>query len=160
MKRFYLISVLLIICIFSLSLFAQDYSYDYKEMKMDEYKAELAKWQKCEADNKAKIAEEEAQIAQLNEEIAATEKQIEDTWNEIYALLGTDKAGYEAYMASLQALENELSGFVALSPEDIYTRMGELTGFEERLAELKKDKKSLTTESQGYISRIEKYHRR
>lgn len=155
MKRFYLISVLLTLCIFSLSLFAQDYSYDYKEMKMDEYKAELAKWQKCEADNKAKIAEEEAQIAQLNEEIAATEKQIDDTWNEIYALLGTDKAGYEAYLASLKALENELSGFVALSPEDIYTRMGELTALEERLAELKKDKKSLTTESQGYISRIE-----
>ena len=75
---------------------------------MDEYKAELAKWQKCEADNKAKIAEEEAQIAQLNEEMAATEKQIDDTWNEIYALLGTDKAGYETYLGSLKALETNL----------------------------------------------------
>jgi len=154
MKRYYLISLLLI-SIFSLSLLAQEYSYDYKNMKMDEYKAELAKWQKCEADNKAQIAEQEAQIAKLNEEIAATEQQIEDTWNEIYALLGTDKAGYQAYLGQLKALENELSGFVALSPEEIYTRMGELQGFKERLAELKKDKKSLTTESQGYISRIE-----
>jgi nucleoid-associated protein YgaU len=154
MKRFYLISLLLV-SIFSLSLLAQEYSYDYKNMKMDEYKAELAKWQKCEADNKAQIAEQEAQIAKLNEEIAMTEQQIADTWNEIYALLGTDKAGYEAYLGQLKALENELSGFVALSPEDIYTRMGELDGFKQRLAELKKDKKSLTTESQGYISRIE-----
>ena len=154
MKRYYLISLLLI-SIFSLSLLAQEYSYDYKNMKMDEYKAELAKWQKCEADNKAQIAEQEAQIAKLNEEIAATEQQIEDTWNEIYALLGTDKAGYQAYLGQLKALENELSGFVALSPEEIYTRMGELKGFKERLADLKKDKKSLTTESQGYISRIE-----
>ncbi|UCF63813.1 MAG: LysM peptidoglycan-binding domain-containing protein [bacterium] len=154
MKKYYLISLILV-TIFSLSLFAQEYSYDYKNMKMDEYKAELAKWQKCEADNKAQIAEQEAQIAKLNEEIAMTEQQIADTWNEIYALLGTDKAGYEAYLGQLKALENELSGFVALSPEDIYTRMGELDGFKKRLAELKKDKKSLTTESQGYISRIE-----
>jgi len=153
MKRIYLISTIVVLLFFSLSLMAQ--SYDYKKMSMDEYKAELAKWQKCEADNKAKIAEEEAQIAKLNGEIAALDQQIETTWNEIYALLGTDKAGYQEYLGQLKGLENELGGFVALSPEDIYGRKGELQAFKDRLAAVKKDKKGLSTEAQGYISQIE-----
>jgi nucleoid-associated protein YgaU len=140
---------------FALNVFAQGYSYNYEEMKMDEYKAELAKWQKCEADNKAMIADEEAKIAQLKGDIAGVETQIEDTWNEIYALLGTDKNGYQQYLNDLKALENELSGFVALSPEEIYTRMSEMGAYKDRLAAFKNDKKSLTSESQGYITRIE-----
>jgi nucleoid-associated protein YgaU len=130
-------------------------SYDYKQMSMDEYKAELAKWQKCETDNAAKIAEEEAQIAALKTEAAELDAQIEAEWNEIYTMLGTDKAGYQAYMDQMKTLENDLSGFVALSPEDIYTRKGELQTFKDRLAELKKNKISLSSEAQGYISRIE-----
>lgn len=155
MMKIYLLSILIIVSIMSLGLLAQDYSYDYENMKMDEYKAELAKWQKCEADNKAKIAEEEAAIAKVKEEIAATESQTDDVWNEIYALMDTDAAGYQAYLNQLKALESGLGGFVSLSPEDIYTRMSELDEFKNQLADLKKDKRSLTTESQGYISRIE-----
>jgi nucleoid-associated protein YgaU len=153
MKRINLLSIIVLLAFFSLSLMAQ--SYDYKEMSMDEYKAELVKWQKCETDNAAKIAEEEAQIAALKTEAAALDAQIETAWNEIYALLGTDKAGYQGYLDQLKGLENDLSGFVALSPEDIYARKGELQAFKDRLAALKNDKKSLTTEAQGYISRIE-----
>ena len=129
MKRTYLLSVIfVVVSILALNLFAQEYSYDYEKMTMDEYKTELAKWQKCEADNKAMIADEEGQIANLNDEIASTDQQIADTWNDIYTLLGTDKAGYEDYLSKLQALQNDLTGFVALSPEDIYTRKGELDG--------------------------------
>lgn len=156
MKKTYLFALSLIVLAFlSLNLFAQEYSYDYEQMSMDEYKAELAKWQKCEADNKAMIADEEAQITKLNDDIASTDQQISDTWNEIYGLLGTDKAGYESYLAQLQALQNELSGFVALSPEDIYTRMGELDAFKKRLQDLKNNKSSLTSESKNYITKIE-----
>ena len=139
----------------SMTAFTQEYSYDYKEMSMDEYKTELARWQTCEADNKTAIAEVESEIATMTYEIATTEQNTTDVWNEIYALLGTDKEGYESYLQQLQALESELSGFVALSPEDIYTRRDELNGFKDRLAELKKDKKSVTTESGNYISNIE-----
>ncbi len=154
-KRSVIYLSLIVLLMFSLNLFAQEYSYDYKQMKMDEYRAELAKWQKREADAKAKIAEEEAKIAKLKEELASLDQQIEQTWNEIYALLGTDKAGYQQYVSDLKALQNEVSGFVALSPEEIYTRKDEITKFEERLAEFKKDKRSLTSESKGIIAQIE-----
>jgi len=156
MKRTNLIAIIVIVLTFlGLSLFAQDYSYDYKTMSMDEYKTELAKWQKCEADNKAQIAEEEAKIAKLKEEIAAVEDQISKTWDEIYALIETDKMNYDGYLQQLQNLENEISGFASLPPEDIYTKKSELDSFRMKLEELKKDKQSLTSKSQGYIKGIE-----
>lgn len=156
MKKFQLIGLSLILLAFlGTNLFAQDYSYDYKQMKMDEYKIELAKWQKCEADNKAKIAEEDAKTAKLNEEIAAADQAITDTWNELYALMETDKANYDDYLNQLQGLENELGGFVAMSPEDIYTKPDELAAFKERLAKLKGDKRSVSTKSNGHITAIE-----
>jgi nucleoid-associated protein YgaU len=156
MKNFYRLNiVLLTLFLLALTVIAQEYSYDYENMKMDEYKTELAKWQKCEADNKAAIAEEEGKIATLNDEIATLDQQYGDVWNEIYGLLGTTEEGYNDYLNQLKALENDLSGFVALSPEDIYTRKDELDGFKKQLADLKKNKCSLTSESQNYISRIE-----
>ena len=156
MKNLYRLNIILVtFFLLTLTVIAQEYSYDYKNMKMDEYKTELAKWQKCEADNKAAIAEEEGKIATLNDEIATLEQQYADTWNEIYGLLGTTEEGYKDYLNQLKTLENDLSGFVALSPEDIYTRKDELDGFKSQLANLKKDKCSLTSESINYISRIE-----
>ncbi|GAB4368536.1 MAG: hypothetical protein Kow0042_09740 [Calditrichia bacterium] len=156
MKTLNIIGLSLFVIIFlGVNLFAQEYSYDYKQMKMDEYKTELAKWQKCEADNKAKIAEEDAKTARLNEEIAAVEKEIDDTWNEIYALMETNKQNYEDYHNKLKALEDELSGFVSMSPEEIYGRRGELDDFQKRLEEFNKNKMSASSKSQGYIQRIE-----
>lgn len=156
MKNLYRLNIILVtLFLLTLTVIAQEYSYDYKNMKMDEYKTELAKWQKCEADNKAAIADEEGKIATLNDEIATLDQQYADTWNEIYGLLGTTEEGYKDYLNQLKTLENDLSGFVALSPEDIYTRKDELDGFKSQLADLKKNKSSLTSESKNYISRIE-----
>ncbi len=148
-------TILIMFVFLGINLFAQEYSYDYKKMSMDEYKTELAKWQKCEADNKAKIADEEAQIAKLNDDIASTDQQITDTWNDIYTMVGTDKQGYQDYLNQLKQLDNNLSGFASLSPEEIYTRKSELDDFKKRLQELKNNKESLTTESQNLISQIE-----
>ncbi len=134
--------------------FAQQ-SYDYKTMKMDEYRAELAKWQKREADAKAAIAEQQARCEQIKQQISQVEQNTNAVWDEIYALLETDANGYKDYLAQLRNLENEVSGFAALSPEDIYTRKDELEGYKNRLAEMKKDKRSVSSEASGIIQRIE-----
>ncbi len=139
----------------STSLMAQQYSYNYEEMSMDEYKAELAKWQQREADAKKAIAEKESCIEQQKAELARLEEEINNVQNEIYALLETDAAGYKAYMESLNALESDLQAFVSLAPEEIYTRKDELDAFKKRLEEAKKDKRSLTTEAQNKIKAIE-----
>jgi nucleoid-associated protein YgaU len=133
----------LILCVFTFGAIAQQYSYDYKNMKMDEYQAELAKWQQREADAKARLAQLEADIATLNEGIAAAQKEHADCWQQIYAMLDTDEAGYNDFVQQCKALENDLTGFVALSPEDIYSRRAELDEYKKRLADLRTDKRSL-----------------
>lgn len=148
-----IIPIVIILILFStVAVFGQ--SYDYKVMKMDEYKAELAKWQQREADAKASLAQEEARCQQTQNEMASVQQEIDQVWNEIYALLGTDEAGYKDFLAQLRSLESELSGFVALSPEDIYARKNEIQGFKDRYDAFLKDKRSLGNEAQAILGRI------
>ena len=132
----------LLMLAFTFSTFAQQYSYDYKNMKMDEYNAELSKWQKREADAKAAIASEEAKIADADSKIASANAEYDQCWAGIYDALGTDKAGYNDFEAQCKALENDLSAFANLSAEDIYSRQAELEAYKMRLAALRKDKRS------------------
>jgi nucleoid-associated protein YgaU len=154
-KRHSLIITVLILLIFTFAAFAQQYSYDYKNMKMDEYKAELSKWQEREANGKAAIAEQETRCAQTQEQITAAEKEYEDAWNDIYATLETDKAGYDDFTAQCKALENDVAAFAALSAEDIYSRRDELDGYKNRLAELRSDKRSLGPDPYEILQRVE-----
>ena len=142
MKKVYISFISLLLLMFTLGAFAQQYSYDYKNMKMDEYNVELSKWQSREADAKAAIADLEAKIADMEQKITATNAQKDECWAGVYDMLGTDKAGYDDFVAQCKALENDLSGFVNLSPQDIYARQDELEAYKARLAELRKDKRS------------------
>lgn len=153
-KLVYLVS-LMTMMVFSFGAFAQQYNYDYDEMEMEVYYAELAKWEKREADAKAAIAELEAKMAGMETEATATDAEIDKCWTEIYSKLGTDKAGYDEFVAMAKALESDLNGFVSLSPEQIYGRMGELEDYEKRLAELRKDKRSLGPEPFRILQRVE-----
>ncbi len=148
------LSVLLLMGL-SLGAFAQQYSYDYEEMEMDVYFAELSKWQKREADANAAIAEEEAKIASLGAEEQAHDAEIANCWNKIYSMLGTDEAGYNDFVNQAKALESDLNGFVALSPENIYSRMDELEEYENRLAALRSDKRSLGPDGHAILQRVE-----
>ncbi len=144
-----------LLLVFSLTGFGQNYSYDYKNMKMDEYQAELSKWQKREADAKAAIAEEEAKIADIEGKIAAAQKEYDDCWNKIYSMLGTDKQGYEDFVNQCKALENDLTSFVNLSPEEIYARQKELDEYKSRLAALRQDKRSLGPDPHEILGRCD-----
>ena len=93
---------------FTFGAFAQNFSYDYKEMKMDEYQAELAKWQQREADAKAKIAALEADNTKLNDDISVAKNNYGTCWNDIYTMLDTDEAGYNDFTQQCKALELSL----------------------------------------------------
>ena len=129
-------------------------SYDYENMDMDTYKAELAKWQQRESQANTNIQTENVIIDSLKGKLGDLDKETEQTWNDIYALMGTDKAGYEAFKAELKAFQDEVSAFAAMSPEEIYKRKDEIPGFEKRLEGYAADPKSATTENQDTLSRI------
>lgn len=126
-----------------------------EKMTMDEYRQQLADWQKREADAKAEIPKVEAEITALKAELAALDEQLNKEWDDIYAMVGTDRAGVEAYRNELKSLEAEVDGLMALSPEELFKRRAELDALQARLDEMKKSKIGQLSEMQDNIARIE-----
>lgn len=130
--------------------YAQD-----KKMSMDEYRTQLKEWQDREAAAK-KVAEDCANaVAKVKTDINAAQALYDQTWGEILKALGTDQAGYEAYKAKVKALEAEVDGLLALTPEELFKKRDELKAAEDKLAELKKDRISVLTEMQNALASIE-----
>jgi LysM repeat protein len=142
---------MILLLVFSVQAFAQE----EQKMKMDEYKAELAEAQTQEAASQERINELEGEIDVLEGQLAETQGQIDTYWDEIYAMLGTDKAGQEAYMADLEGIEGELEGLAALSPEELFRNKDELMALEKRIEEAKAHALGVLTKNQDKIADLE-----
>ncbi|MCK5033605.1 MAG: hypothetical protein KAS18_08220, partial [Calditrichia bacterium] len=106
------------------SAFAQ--SYNYEEMEMEEYEALLAEWQGRLDAAQVGINEEDNLINDLQSQLDDTQAQIDAEWGEIYAALGSSKAEDDQFIGELDALRNDVSSFLNLSPEEIYSRQDEM----------------------------------
>lgn len=149
-------NILSISAVFALViLLAVNFSVAQEKMTMEEYNAQLAEWQKREADAKAAIAKTEEEIEALRNEIASTEGEITTEWQEIYALLGTDEAGVNEFRSNLEGLESDVDGLAALSPEELYKRRQEIDELEAKLNGFKENNISLLSEMQDLIATIE-----
>jgi nucleoid-associated protein YgaU len=144
-----------LVVVIALTMLAVPGLFAQEKMTMEEYNAELANWQKREAEAKAAIKVVEVEIAALKEEIAKVEEEDTKVWQEIYAMLGTDEAGVREYMSTLDNLESEVDGLSNLSPDDLYKRRKEIDELQAKLAELKDSKISALTEAQDKIAVIE-----
>ncbi|HHM24435.1 MAG TPA: LysM peptidoglycan-binding domain-containing protein [Bacteroidetes bacterium] len=154
MKTKNVLTVLLVLAL-SVGLMSSLAFAQEQKLKLEDYKIQLAEWQKREADAKAKIDQLQKEIDALNQQLADLDKQIEKEWNEIYAMLGTDAAGVEAYRKSLDELENQVDGLSALSSEELFQRRDEIKALEDKLAELKSNNIYLLSEMQDRVAAIE-----
>ncbi len=154
MKTRNVITVLLVV-VFSIGLMSSFGFAQEQKLKLEDYKIQLAEWQKREADAKAKIDQLQKEIDALKQQAADLEKQIEEEWNSIYAMLGTDKAGVEAYRKALADLENQVDGLSALSSEELFQRRDEIKAIDEKLGELKANNIYLLSEMQDKVAAIE-----
>lgn len=141
-------AVLVLLLVYGNPCFAQ-------KMKLDEYKAQLAEYQKREMDAKAKIAALQAENEQLRQQIDELQKQIDAVWEEIYAAIGTDKATVEAFRAELGGIGAKLDELDALSPEDLYARKEELCALKKQIADAKANKLLVLTEFESKIAELE-----
>ncbi len=126
-----------------------------EKMSMDQYRTELAQWQKREADAKAAIAVREKEIQELKEKINKADTDFASCWDDIYALLGADKAGVDAYRASLKAIEAQMDGLEALSPEELFKKKAEIAAIEAQLAEKKNSPIYALSEMRELVAAIE-----
>lgn len=139
--------------IFAFSLATSAVAQD-QEMTMDEYKAQLAEWQQREVDAKAAITNCEEETNKINDEIAALDGQINAAWDEIYNLVG-GKDAVDAYRSELAAIEAEIDGLAALSPEELFKRRKEIDAVEEKLNGMKDSKVYALTEMQNKVASLE-----
>lgn len=130
-------------------------SYDYENMEQETYNAELQKWRDKEAAANKRIGELDTEMAALQTEHEQLVKDEEDIWNQIYAAVGLDKAGFEAYMAQVSELRNDVSAFLSLSAEEAYKRKREIDEFQKRLDAFKAEKASALTQAENAINSIQ-----
>jgi len=144
------IAALAILLLLTVSVYGQA-----QKLKMDEYQAQLADWQKQEADAKTRATALQQENDNLKKQIADTQKQIDDEWAQVYAALGTDKAGVDAFGAELGAIGNEIDALAALSPEDLFRRKGEIAAIEAKIAQAKGSKIAFLTEMENKLAGVE-----
>jgi nucleoid-associated protein YgaU len=138
---------------FSSTVFAQ--SYNYKEMKMDEYNALLQEWQGRLKAAQDAITQEDQRLEtakKCNDDIQA---QIDATWGEIYAAVNSSKEGDQAYKKQVAQLRSDVSAFLSLSPEEIYRRKDELKTFKVKLAELRANDLGLLSDNLAALDAVE-----
>jgi len=126
-----------------------------EKMKMDEYKMQLADWQARQANANDSQAELQSDIDSLNQEIGNVQSQIDAEWEAIFALLGTDKATYDAYNAELDGIDSELDGLAALSPEELYQARKDLTALEAKVEEAKQSDFMIISDVEEKIAALE-----
>jgi|GEM_PF-136445 len=144
--------------------FAQGNQYGYTtEMTMEEYQAELQKWQERENEANAQIEQLEQDIADLEDQISQVENQIaqvrQETMNMLseYKGISTDAVEKEIqdYMARMDQLRSDLEGFLALSPEEMYQRQDELDAMKARLKKMKANIYSNLNEAQAGLDELD-----
>ncbi|MCD6116390.1 LysM peptidoglycan-binding domain-containing protein [bacterium] len=149
------ITVLALIFVLLLALSSPVFSQDARKIKTGEYKVQLAEWQKREAVATAKIDSLNKVIEDLNNQIAGVETEIDNEWNSVYTLVGTDKAGYEAYKTDLESIDSEIDGLASLSPEELFRSRDKVDAIEAKIAEAKGSKIGLLTEMETKLADLD-----
>ena len=122
---------------------------------MEEYNAQLAQWQEREATAKTALDECGKMSDEMKSEIDAMQGDVDSTWKAIYDEIDTDADAVAAYRQKLQDLDAQVSGLLALSPEELFKKRDEVKQAEEMLAAYKLDRISALTEMQNLIAGIE-----
>ena len=126
-----------------------------EKMTMEEYNAQLQEWQQREAVANKAAEDCGKAVADLKGEVEAANAETEKTWNEILTMIGTDQAGVDAFRSKLKALESDVDGLLALSPEELFKKRDEIKAADAKLAEYKSDRISALTEMQNLLASIE-----
>jgi nucleoid-associated protein YgaU len=148
--NYFLLVLMGLLLVANVAVFGQE-----EEMKMDEYKARLADAETREANANSRLMELQAEIDALNAQIAELQSQIDAEWEEVYALLGTDRASVEAYRANLASIDSEIDGLAALSPEELFRSQDQIDEIETRIEEAKGNKIAVLAEMENTLSELD-----
>ncbi len=117
-----------------------------QEMTKDEWQQEMNRYKKMVSDQSVKVADLNKAIANLEAESKKLAADYDKCMDELYALVGSDKAKAAAYRAEIEAAENKANDLMKLSDADLVARSGEVDQLANKVKSLWENKLSLIPE--------------
>ena len=117
-----------------------------QEMTKDEWQQEMNRYKKLVTDQSVKVADLNKAIANLEAESKKLDTDYEKCMDELYALVGSDKAKAAAYRTEIEAAENKANELMKLSDADLVARSGEVDQLAAKVKSLWENKLSLIPE--------------
>jgi nucleoid-associated protein YgaU len=117
-----------------------------QEMSKDEWQHEMDRYGALVRDISAKVAALEAGISALEDQSEKLDDDIEKCLDELYGLVGSDRAGAEAYRSEIESAERKANELMRLSDADLMARSDEVDELETTVKELWENKLSLVPE--------------
>jgi nucleoid-associated protein YgaU len=126
-----------------------------KKMTRDDYKAQLAEYTQREQQAGQEIDALNPEIADLEAQLNGLEGDISQLDSDILSLVDATEVEVKAFGRQLDSIIGQLEGLMALAPEVLIQRRGELDALKDQVAQLKKSKISTIPEMQNKLGRID-----
>ena len=127
-----------------------------KKMTREDYIAQMADLTDREMNAKAEIANSDDQIAMLKKQIAETEMANTDLNAQILAAVSGSSAEVMSFGKNLDSIIDQLEGLLALPPEVLIQRRGEVKALAAQVEDLKQHKISALPEMADKLANIDK----
>jgi len=127
-----------------------------KKMTREGYIAQMADLTDREMKAKAEIAMLTKQIAMLKKQVAETEMANDDLNSQILAAVSGSAAEVMSFGKNLDSITDQLEGLLALPPEVLIQRRGEVKALAAQVEDLKQDKISALPEMADKLANIDK----
>ena len=138
-----------------LVLASENTSAQEQQMTCEEYMALGNELVKREAAANTQIEELNAQLEALNMQIAQLDRANVDLNDQILAAVGHSESEVAAFGRELDAIIAQLEGLMALAPEVLIMRRGEVTAIDSRVAKLKQSNMAALPEMVDKLSTID-----
>ena len=127
-----------------------------KKMTREDYIAQMADLTDREMKAKAEIANSDDQIAMLKKQIAETVMANNDLNTQILAAVSGSSAEVMSFGKNLDSITDQLEGLLALPPEVLIQRRGEVKALAAQVEDLKQHKISALPEMADKLANIDK----
>lgn len=126
------------------------------KMTREGYRALLAEYTQREDAARQDIEGLNGDIAQLRSQLAALDADIANLNQQILGLMGVTDPVVRAFGRQLDAIIRQLEGLMALPPEQLFNRRGEVKLIEEQVAELRASRVAALPEMKVKLQRIDR----
>ena len=127
-----------------------------KKMTREDYVAQMADLTGRESTAMAQIDDLNAQIEALKKQIAETEMANNDLNAQILAAVSSSSADIKSFGKNLDSIADQLEGLLALAPEVLIQRRGEVKALAAEVEELKMNKIAALPEMADKLANIDK----